>query len=137
MSGANINPAVSLALLITGDSNIIRIMCYIPCQLLGSCLAILTLRDMVDDSLTAIPAIDSNNTAEKSLAPLQIGLTLLHPSVSPFQGFLVEAIITFILIITVFTCIDTRRKDLNGSFPLSIGFAITVGALFGVKTFKY
>ena len=101
--------------------------------MLGSCLAIFTLRDMVDDSLPAIPAaIDSNNTAEKSLAPLQIGLTLLHPSVSPFQGFLVEAIITFILIITVFTCIDTRRKDLHGSFPLSIGFAITVGALFGV-----
>jgi len=132
ISGANINPAVSLALLVTGESNIIRILLYIPCQLIGSCLAILTLKDMVDDDIPIIPNSLLNNT-ETKVAPIQIGLTLLHPSVSPFQGFLVEAVITFILILTVFSCIDKHRKDLHGSFPHSIGFAITVGALFGGK----
>ena len=38
--------------------------------------------------------------------------------------------------ITVFACIDKKRKDLQGSFPLSIGLAITVGALFGVNFIK-
>ena len=32
---------------------------------------------------------------------------------------------------TIFACIDKKRTDLGGSFPLTIGFAICVGALFG------
>jgi aquaporin-4 len=66
-------------------------------------------------------------------APMQIGLTTLSRSVTAFQGFGVECIITFILVLTIFACIDKKRKDLGGSFPLTIGFAITVGALFGVS----
>ncbi len=32
VSGCNINPAVSLALLVSGDTNIIRVLFYVPCQ---------------------------------------------------------------------------------------------------------
>lgn len=67
------------------------------------------------------------------LAPMQIGLTTLNSNVTSLQGFCVECIITFILVITIFACIDRKRKDLGGSFPLQIGFAIMVGALFGVN----
>jgi glycerol uptake facilitator-like aquaporin len=88
---------------------------------------------MADDDPIAVSNNLPNNT-ETKIAPIQIGLTLLHQNVSPFQGFLVEALITFILILTVFSCIDKHRKDLHGSFPHSIGFAITVGALFGVNS---
>lgn len=40
------NPAVSVALLITGESNIVRVLLYIPFQLLGSILAVLTLKEL-------------------------------------------------------------------------------------------
>ena len=33
---------------------------------------------------------------------------------------------------TIFACIDNKRSDLGGSFPLTIGFAIVVGSLIGV-----
>ncbi len=65
-----------------------------------------------------------------------IGVTSLNSEISVYQGFGVEAIITFILILTIFASIDGKRKDLGGSFPLSIGFALVAGSLFGVKYYK-
>ena len=80
--------------------------------------------------------LNAESVAKDSVksAPMQIGLTTLGNSVTAFQGFGVECIITFILVLTIFACIDKKRKDLGGSFPLTIGFAITVGALFGVSS---
>lgn len=49
------------------------------------------------------------------------------------QAFSVELIITFILVITIFSAVDTSRNDLHGSFPLQIGLAVAVGGLFGGK----
>ena len=101
-----------------------------PCQLLGSCLAIVTLGGMrIEQDL-----VSSGAAANETQAALpQIGLTLLNPRISPLQGILVEVLITFVLIITIFACVDAHRKDLGGSFPLTIGFAVTVGALMGVS----
>ena len=65
----------------------------------------------------------------------QIGLTLLAPGVTLLTGFGVEFIITFVLALTVFACIDSNRKDLGGSYPLAIGFSVIVGASFGVRKF--
>ncbi len=102
-----------------------------PCQLLGSCLAIVTLGGMrIEQDL-----VSSGAAANETQAALpQIGLTLLNPRISPLQGILVEVLITFVLIITIFACVDAHRKDLGGSFPLTIGFAVTVGALMGVSS---
>jgi len=100
----------------------------VPCQLLGSCLAIVTLGGMrIEQDL----ATSGANGTQAALP--QIGLTLLSPRISPLQGILVEVLITFVLIITIFACVDAHRKDLGGSFPLTIGFAVTVGALMGVS----
>jgi glycerol uptake facilitator-like aquaporin len=68
-----------------------------------------------------------------SVSAIPIGMTLLDKSISPAQGVLCEAMITFILILTVFSCIDKKRNDLHGSFPLTVGFAVVVGCLFGVS----
>lgn len=136
VSGANLNPAVSVALLITGETNLVRALLYIPCQLLGSTLAVLTLKELnasESDFMKAASADLVVNKSETKLAPMQIGLTTLNSNVTSLQGFCVECIITFILVITIFACIDRKRKDLGGSFPLQIGFAIMVGALFGGK----
>lgn len=65
----------------------------------------------------------------------QIGLTLIAPRISLLTAFGVEFIVTFVLAFTVFACVDSKRKDLGGSYPLAIGFSVIVGALFGVKLF--
>ena len=83
---------------------------------------------------------DANSTLEH--APIvhklsssipNLGMTLLNENITQTQGFLVELIITFILVFTIFASIDSKRKDLGGSFPLSISFALVASALFGVS----
>ncbi|CAF0749105.1 unnamed protein product [Brachionus calyciflorus] len=155
IGGANLNPAVSLALLITGQTNLIRAIFYIAFQLLGAVLGALTLVELVPEHL--YQAVASNNLVSNSselrskrelnstekflpsdksvvVYPIEysnIGVTSISDQISPIQGFFVEVIITFILVFCIFSSIDKRRKDLGGSFPLTIGFAVTVGALFG------
>ena len=150
IGGAHINPAVSLAFLATGETNLIRVLFYIPCQLLGSILGALTLYELIPSNLSTSVSSkhilkdsnlqrlkrDINATKILSKNPVvssSIGVTLLNDEITPFQGFLVEVLITLILIITIFACIDKNRNDIGGSFPLTIGFAVTVGVLFGVR----
>jgi len=57
----------------------------------------------------------------------------VHQDISLGQAYFVELIITFILVITIFSAIDATRNDLHGSFPLQIGLAVAVGGLFGGK----
>lgn len=149
IGGAHINPAVSLAFLVTGETNLIRVLFYIPCQLLGSVLGSLTLYELVPtylDTPVSSKNIIKNSTLlrfkrdsnsnkillQNPVVSGSLGVTLLNDQITPFQGFLVEVLITFILIITIFACIDKNRNDIGGSFPLTIGFAVTVGVLFGV-----
>jgi MIP family channel proteins len=114
ISGAHINPAVSIAFLFTGKMNPLATIFYIGFQLLGALTGSYILRDLVPE-----------------FALSNLSLTEIHPELSLQQAFGVEFIITFILILTVFSCVDENRNDIHGSFPLTIGLAIVVGSLFG------
>lgn len=120
----HINPAVSIGFLVAGEANLIKVLFYIPAQMLGSTFAVGTLHNMIID-----PVLGANGTATVP----QIGLTLLNPKLSLSQGVVTEAIMTFVLLITIFACIDKHRQDLSGSFPLTIGFSVAIGCLFGVS----
>ena len=77
--------------------------------------------------------VDNPDYKNFSISPVQLGLTVLNPKLTEAQGYFIEMIVTFILMMTVFACVDSKRKDLSGSFPLTIGLAVTVGALFAVS----
>jgi MIP family channel proteins len=114
VSGGHFNPAVTIAFLFTGKINPLMTFMYVGAQLVGAI---------------------SGSYILKSVAPEMGNLTItdVHPDVQLDQAFGVEVLITFVLVFTIFSCVDTRRKDLHGSFPLQIGLAVTVGALFGGK----
>lgn len=52
------------------------------------------------------------------------------------HGFLVELLITFELVFTVFATCDPKRTDLGGSASLAIGIAVVIGHLFAVSSFQ-
>lgn len=136
------NPAVSLTFLATGETSLIRTFFYIPCQLLGSVLGVLTLYELVPSYLTDKNNVKTSNfqktnsTLNNSINYSSIGMTLLNDQLTPVQGFLIEFFLTLILIITIFACNDKNRNDIAGSFPLTIGLTVSLCGLFGVRKYE-
>ena len=115
VSGGHFNPSVTIAFLFTGKINPLMTIMYVGAQLLGGFTGATILNSFAADKAG------------------NLSVTLIHPDIHLGQGFAVEMLITFILVLTIFSCVDTRRNDLTGSFPLQIGFAVVVGGLFGGK----
>jgi MIP family channel proteins len=114
ISGAHINPAVTVSFLVACEIDIIRALCYIGMQLLGAI---------------------SGSCILKFLAPSHsegnLGVNTITEGVTTFQAVIVEFIITFILCYTVHAICDKQREDIGGSKALAVGLAIIVGCLFG------
>lgn len=114
ISGAHINPAVTISFLVACEIDVIRAFCYICMQLLGAI---------------------SGSALLRILAPAQahgnLGLNTITPGVTVLQAYIVETIITFILCYTVHAICDKKREDIGGSKALAVGLAIIIGALFG------
>lgn len=53
--------------------------------------------------------------------------------ISVGHALVIELLITFELVFTVFATCDPKRTDLGGSAGLAIGFAVSIGHLFAVS----
>lgn len=111
ISGGQLNPAVTFGLLCGGHMTIAKAIRYWTAQLLGGfsaaliCLGLFG-RDVV---VTGTPQLAIN--------------------LNPWQGILVEAILTFFLVFVVYgTAVDSRSRSLAG---FAIGSTITLDILFG------
>ena len=62
-----------------------------------------------------------------------LGMTFVSPKVEPVQALFLEALITFVLVLTVCGVCDDLRKDVKGSAPLAIGLSISVCHLMAVR----
>jgi len=117
VSGGHINPAISVAFFITRRISLIKAIVYVLAQTVGATCGV---------------AILAGLSRKESWGSL--GLTSVNSEyVSAAEAFVVEMFITFILVLTVFASCDEQRRDLNGSTPLTIGFAVTVCHLFAIK----
>lgn len=114
VSGGHFNPAVTIALMLDKRIKRNHAIGYIIAQLLGATVAAFTLSYLFfSDTWQAA----------------QLGTPMLASRISPLQGVLIEAILTFLLVITVFlTAVDERAPKVGALF---IGLVITMDILFG------
>ena len=115
ISGAHMNPAITMAMLSTGKIGIVRSLCYIFAQGLGG---------------IAGAAILYGSTPTKFHGSL--GVTFIKRDVGPGQAFAVEFMVTFLLVFTYFANLEPKRVDM-GSRSLSVGLSVCLGHLFAVS----
>ncbi len=115
-SGGHINPAVSFGFVITRKISWVRFICYVLMQGLGA---------VVGAALLSAVVPGGKNSS--------LGTSQLGERVSAGQGFGIELLITFVLVIVVFSAVDGGRTDVGGSVPLTIGLSISMCHLFAVR----
>ncbi|NXL79911.1 AQP2 protein, partial [Leptocoma aspasia] len=116
VSGAHINPAVTLGCLLGSQLSLLRALFYVVAQLLGGVVGAAILHEIT-------PADSRQGLA----------LNKLHNETTTGQAVTVELFLTFQLVLCVFASTDERREDNLGSPALSIGFSVAVGHLLGIR----
>ncbi|NXG71960.1 AQP2 protein, partial [Baryphthengus martii] len=116
ISGAHINPAVTVACLIGSQVSFLRAVFYVVAQLLGGVVGAAILHEIT-------PADSREGLA----------INKLHNETTTGQAVTVELFLTFQLVLCIFASTDERREDNLGSPALSIGLSVAVGHLLGIR----
>jgi glycerol uptake facilitator protein len=112
VSGAHINPAVTISMWVTKRIESVKAIGYIISQLLGAVVGALFLRIIFSNA--------------------QLSLNLGTPGlngVSFWVGILIEFILTFLLVFTIFGTSDKRAP--KGIYGVAIGLVLTFDILVG------
>ena len=112
VSGAHVNPAVTLGMAATGKFPWNYVPHYVVAQLVGAVLAALA---------TWLTFAGAGARSEASLAA-----TYPARGVGDLQAFLVEILITFILVFVVMA-VATDQRAPAAIAPIAVGFALAVG----------
>ncbi|XP_062975829.1 aquaporin-5-like [Elgaria multicarinata webbii] len=115
VSGAHLNPAVSIAYFVGNQISIIRLVFYVVLQLLGATAG-----------AGLIYAVTPRGI-RKTLA-----LNDLSFDISPGEALVVETILTFSVVMCIFSATDKRRTDSRDTSALSIGLAVSMAHLIGI-----
>ena len=120
VSGAHMNPAVTIGVLTAGAMRAGEAAGYIISQLVGGVLGALLLRFVLGGTGTGlgVPTLAHN---------LALGATSL--TVTPLGGFLIEAVLAYFLVtIVLSTAVAGRAGNLA---PLAIGMTLTLNIIMG------
>ena len=120
ISGGHFNPAVTIAMLATGEIAITRAVSYIVAQVLGATAGagVLTL------VFPALGPMGRNNPG------VNLGLPGLGPEVTVTGALIMEVVMTIFLVLVIFgTVVDPRGP--KAIAPLAIGLIITMDILTG------
>ncbi|MBJ6746479.1 aquaporin [Streptococcus sp. 121] len=116
ISGAHLNPAVSLAMFVNKRMNAQDFLTYVVAQVIGALLASATLSFFVTNSGQAVTSLGEN------------GFT----TVSAMGAFLFEVIATFIFVLVIVTVTSASKG--NGKIAgLVIGLTLTTLILLGLN----
>ncbi|KAJ1160454.1 hypothetical protein NDU88_000956 [Pleurodeles waltl] len=114
ISGAQVNPAITMALLCTRRVDLLHAVAYILAQCLGATLA------------SGMFYLLTPQTAVSYL------VTRVSSDGNAGQALVLEVFSTFQLAFTIFAVEDHRRREVAEPGPLAIGFSLTAGALTAV-----
>src|SRR5881628_629684 len=117
ISGGQLNPAVTLGLLVGGRMDLRKSIAYWAAQLLGAFAAGILLVNVLGGGLQSGGEIVARGTPD------------LGRGVGPVRGIIIEAVLTFFLVFVVYgTAIDLRAPKIGG---LAIGLTVALDILFG------
>jgi aquaporin Z len=111
ISGTHINPAVTIGLWVGKQIDAASAVAYIVVQLIGGTLGALALRFVLGGTSTGL------------------GATTLAANVSPVQGFVLEAILTFFLVNAIFNTAVSGKA--GNAAPVAIGLTLVFCILMG------
>ena len=114
ISGGHFNPAVTIGIWVAKKIETSQAILYIVAQLVGAVLAGLVLRAIFDESIWM---------------PVHLGTPALAVGVTPMTGLLVEAVLTFFLLLAVLgTAVDSMAPKIGGfGIGLTVAMDIIVG----------
>mgnify|MGYP001582519668 FL=1 len=114
VSGSHVNPAVTVSFWITKRMEPNTAIMYIISQIAGAALAGLALKTLFPDAAKTV----------------YLGTCVLAPGVSIARGVLMEFIISFLLVFTIYgTLVDKRASA--GFAGVAIGLVVLFGAMIG------
>uniref|UniRef100_A0A8C6X555 Aquaporin-5 n=1 Tax=Naja naja TaxID=35670 RepID=A0A8C6X555_NAJNA len=113
ISGAHINPAVTLAYFVGNQISIVRFVFYMILQVLGALAG------------TGIIYAVTPGEVRSTLFANQVHIT-------SGEAFLIEIILTFSVVMCIFSVTDKRRRESGSYAALSIGLAVTMAHLVGI-----
>ncbi|KAF5891621.1 aquaporin 1, partial [Clarias magur] len=115
VSGAHLNPAITLGLLVSCQISAIRAALYILAQMLGA---------VVGSGI--VYGIRPKGVKD-------LGLNKIAENMTPGKAFGVEFIATLQLVLCVLAATDSRRNDVKGSAPLAIGLSVGLGHFVAIS----
>jgi MIP family channel proteins len=115
VSGAHLNPAVSLALYIARRLSLNEMLRYVGAQFLGGIVAAFLVQRVFPSA--AVNAVG-------------VGTPALAPGVSLMQGGLIEVLLTFFLVLVVWSVL-VDRKGPPALAPVAVGLTVVVCGLAG------
>ncbi|MEE8170011.1 MAG: MIP/aquaporin family protein [Phycisphaerae bacterium] len=121
VSGGHINPAVSIAMLVTGRIAPGRAVLYIVSQCAGATVAGMLLLVM----FRSLQTPDGQGVVEA----VALGTPTINPQLSSTLAMIVEMCLTFLLVFAIFgTAVDPRHPNVGG---FGIGLMVAVDILVG------
>jgi glycerol uptake facilitator protein len=139
ISGAHINPAVTLALAVRGKLAWSKVVPYWVAQVLGAFLAALIVYFVYHGAINHYIALNTPRGAPLLNTAQAVG-TVFYTAPKPFVGilgaFFDEFVGTALLVGLIFAITDGRNQPVQANLnPLIIGFLIVaIGASFGLNT---
>ncbi|XP_013927074.1 PREDICTED: aquaporin-5-like [Thamnophis sirtalis] len=115
ISGAHINPAVTLAYFVGNQISIVRFVFYMILQVLGALAG--------TGIIYAVTPGEIRSTLFANHVPKEV---------TAGEAFVVELILTFSVVMCIFSVNDKRRRESRSYAALSIGLAVAMAHLIGI-----